>query len=102
GSRAGELLDRFGIRQLARARPRELSGGARQRVALARAVARAPKVLLLDEPTAALDAHTRAGVRAELEELLRGLGLPTLLVTHDFEDAAALADRVGVIIEGEL
>ena len=102
GSRAGELIERFGIRHLARARPRELSGGERQRVALARAVARDPKVLLLDEPTAALDAHTRAGVRAELEELLRELGLPTLLVTHDFEDAAALADRVGVIVEGEL
>jgi molybdate transport system ATP-binding protein len=59
-------------------------------------------VLLLDEPTAALDAHTRAGVRAELEQLLRELDLPTLLVTHDFEDAAALADRVGVLVEGQL
>jgi molybdate transport system ATP-binding protein len=101
-ARAGELLERFGIRHLARARPRELSGGERQRVALARALAREPKALLLDEPTAALDAHTRAGVRAELGELLRELGLPALLVTHDFEDAAALADRVGVLVEGEL
>jgi len=104
GSRArvDELLERFGIRHLARARPRELSGGERQRVALARALAREPKALLLDEPTAALDAHTRAGVRAELGELLRELGLPALLVTHDFEDAAALADRIGVLVEGEL
>jgi molybdopterin-binding protein len=101
-ARAGELLERFGIRHLARARPRELSGGERQRVALARALAREPQALLLDEPTAALDAHTRAGVRAELGELLRELGLPALLVTHDFEDAAALADRVGVLVEGEL
>jgi len=101
-ARAGELLERFGIRHLARARPRELSGGERQRVALARALAREPKALLLDEPTAALDAHTRAGVRAELGELLRELDLPALLVTHDFEDAAALADRVGVLVEGDL
>jgi molybdate transport system ATP-binding protein len=101
-ARAEELLERFGIRHLARARPRELSGGERQRVALARALAREPKALLLDEPTAALDAHTRAGVRAELGELLRQLGLPALLVTHDFEDAAALADRVGVLVDGEL
>ena len=100
--RAGELLDRFGIRHLAHARPRELSGGERQRVALARALAREPKALLLDEPVAALDAHTRAAVRAELGELLRELGLPALLVTHDFEDAAALADRVGVLVDGEL
>ena len=75
----------------------ELSGGERQRVALARALARDPALLLLDEPLSALDAHTRAGVRAELRELLDGLGLPTILVTHDFEDAATLAHRVGVI-----
>jgi molybdate transport system ATP-binding protein len=100
--RAPELLERFGIAQLARARPGELSGGERQRVALARALARDPAVLLLDEPMAALDAHTRAGVRAELQELLRELGLPTILVTHDFEDAAALADRVGVLSEGRV
>jgi molybdate transport system ATP-binding protein len=100
--RVAELLDRFGIAHLARARPGELSGGERQRVALARALARDPAVLLLDEPMAALDAHTRAGVRAELQELLRELGLPAILVTHDFEDAAALADRVGVLSEGRV
>ncbi len=82
--------------------PAELSGGERQRVALARALARDPGVLLLDEPLSALDAHTKAAVRAELQELLRELGLPTLLVTHDYEDAAALADQVGVIVEGRL
>jgi molybdate transport system ATP-binding protein len=100
--RAAELLERFRIAHLAKARPGELSGGERQRVALARALARDPAVLLLDEPMAALDAHTRAGVRAELQELLRELALPTILVTHDFEDAAALADRVGVIAEGKV
>jgi molybdate transport system ATP-binding protein len=100
--RVRELLERLRISHLARAKPRELSGGERQRVALARALARRPRVLLLDEPLAALDAHTRTEVRAELQGLLRDLRLPTLLVTHDFEDAAALADRVGVMRDGRL
>ncbi|HLK46352.1 MAG TPA: ABC transporter ATP-binding protein, partial [Acidimicrobiales bacterium] len=99
---ADAYLDRFRIRHLEHARPGELSGGERQRVALARALARDPAVLLLDEPLSALDAHTRVAVRAELQELLRDLGLPVLLVSHDFDDAAALTDRVGVIIEGRL
>ena len=96
------LLERFRIGDLASARIDELSGGERQRVALARALARDPALLLLDEPLSALDTHTRAGVRAELRELLDELGLPTILVTHDFEDAATLAHRVGVISEGEV
>lgn len=98
----GDLLDRLDIASLADARPGELSGGERQRVALARALAREPDVLLLDEPLAALDAHTKSQVRGELSELLRDLGLPTLLVTHDYEDAAALADEVGVLVDGKL
>jgi molybdate transport system ATP-binding protein len=101
-SRARETLERFGIAHLAKARPRELSGGERQRVGLARALAREPDVLLLDEPLSALDAHTRAGVRAELRSILDRLDLPVLLVTHDFQDAAVLADRVGVLVEGRL
>jgi len=100
--RVEELLERFRISHLARTRPGELSGGERQRVALARALARDPGVLLLDEPLAALDAHTKADVRVELQELLRGFELPTLIVTHDYEDAAALADIVGVIVDGDL
>jgi molybdate transport system ATP-binding protein len=100
--RVGELLERFRISHLAGARPGDLSGGERQRVALARALARDPAVLLLDEPLSALDAHTRSIVRGELAELVRELRLPTLLVTHDFEDAAALADRVGVIVNGRI
>jgi molybdate transport system ATP-binding protein len=96
------LLERFRIGRLASAHPQELSGGERQRVALARALAREPAALLLDEPLAALDAHTKTEVRHELAELLRELALPTLLVTHDYEDAAALADEVGVLVEGRL
>jgi molybdate transport system ATP-binding protein len=101
-ARADELLERFRISHLAAARPGELSGGERQRVALARALARDPRVLLLDEPLSALDAHTKDAVRLELQELLQAFELPTLIVTHDYEDAAALAETVGVIVEGEL
>jgi molybdate transport system ATP-binding protein len=100
--RVDEFLERFRISHLADAKPGELSGGERQRVALARALAREPGVLLLDEPLSALDAHTKATVRGELQELLREFALPTLLVTHDYEDAASLADNVGVIIDGRL
>jgi molybdate transport system ATP-binding protein len=100
--RVDEYLERFRISHLAQARPTELSGGERQRVALARALARDPGVLLLDEPLSALDAHTKVAVRGELQELLREFGLPTLLVTHDYEDAASLADEVGVIVDGRL
>jgi molybdate transport system ATP-binding protein len=96
------LLERFRIGHLAEARPGAISGGERQRVALARALARDPQVLLLDEPLAALDAHTRSAVRGELHELLGSLGLPVIVVTHDFEDAATLADRVGVLVNGRL
>jgi molybdenum ABC transporter ATP-binding protein len=100
--RVDELLERFRISHLARARPEELSGGERQRVALARALSRDPGALLLDEPLAALDAHTKAAVRAELQELLSDLELPTLIVTHDYEDAVALAGTVGVLVDGKL
>jgi molybdate transport system ATP-binding protein len=102
GGRGDALLWRLRIDDLRAAKPGELSGGERQRGALARALARRPKVLLLDEPLGALDPHTRGNVRAELHDLLHELDLPALLVTHDFEDAAALADRVGVVVEGKL
>jgi ABC-type sulfate/molybdate transport systems ATPase subunit len=101
-ARVRELLDRVRIAHLADERPGGLSGGERQRVAVARALARDPEVLLLDEPLSALDAHTRAVVRGELQDVLGALALPTLLVTHDFRDAAALADRIGVIVDGRL
>lgn len=97
-----ELLERFGVAHLADLRPGAISGGERQRVALARALARRPSVLLLDEPLAALDTLTRARVRGELQTLLPQLGLPTILVTHDFNDAASLGDRVGALQRGRI
>jgi molybdate transport system ATP-binding protein len=100
--RALELLDRFGVAHLADARPRTLSGGERQRVALARALARRPAALLLDEPLSALDARTRASAGRELGAVLRETGVPALLVTHDFTEAALLGDRVGVIDRGRV
>jgi molybdate transport system ATP-binding protein len=102
GAAADGLLERFGLDRLADAKPRNLSGGERQRVALARALARDPAVLLLDEPLSALDAHTRDTVRAELVELLREARRPTIVVTHDFEEAATLAARIGVLVDGRL
>jgi molybdate transport system ATP-binding protein len=101
-ARVGELLDRLGIASLARARPSELSAGERQRVALARALARDPKVLLFDEPTAALDAQTRSLVRAELRDALVELDLPTVIVTHDYEEAATLASKIAVMRDGKM
>jgi molybdate transport system ATP-binding protein len=101
-NRVEALLESFGIAHLAHERPGKLSGGERQRVALARALARDPRVLLLDEPLAALDSGTRGRVRSELAELLREIRLPTLLVTHDEEDAAILADRTAALHDGKL
>jgi molybdate transport system ATP-binding protein len=100
--RVDELLRRLRIDHLAAERPARLSGGERQRVALARALAREPDVLLLDEPLAALDPHTRTAIRGELLDLLGRLSLPTILVTHDFRDAAALADRIAVVLDGRV
>jgi molybdate transport system ATP-binding protein len=102
GARRDGLLERFGLARLANAKPGELSGGERQRVAVARALATDPSVLLLDEPLSALDAQTKSSVRLELHQLLREANRPTLVVTHDFEDAATLATRVGVLVRGRL
>jgi molybdenum ABC transporter ATP-binding protein len=101
-ARALALLERFGMEQLADARPEHLSGGERQRVALARALATDPQVLLLDEPLAALDARTRAAAGRELARTLRELEVPAVLVTHDFGEAALLGDEVAVIEAGRI
>jgi molybdate transport system ATP-binding protein len=100
--RALALLDRFGLGDRSDARPAQLSGGERQRVAVARALAREPSVLLLDEPLSALDPRTRASAARELIAVLRDTGVPTLLVTHDFAEAALLGDRVGILDGGTI
>jgi molybdate transport system ATP-binding protein len=97
-----DVLERFGIRELASAHPRDLSGGERQRVALARAVASDPVLLLLDEPVASLDAATKASISAELLTHLRALGLPAILVSHDFGDVLGMADRIAVMEDGRV
>jgi molybdate transport system ATP-binding protein len=97
-----DRLDRLGMRDRAEARPHELSGGERQRVALARALASSPRALLLDEPLSALDPRTRARAGRALAAALRQAGVPTLLVTHDFAEAALLGDRVAVIDAGRI
>lgn len=99
---AAEMLDRFGIANLADARPAELSGGERQRVALARALAAAPRVLLLDEPLSALDSATRKSSVRELHTLLGGIGIPIVLVTHSFDEAALLGDAIAVLDRGSI
>jgi molybdate transport system ATP-binding protein len=97
---AAGLLRRVGLSEHAAAKPRQLSGGQAQRVALARALAVRPRLLLLDEPLAALDAHTRLEVRSELRRQLAGFDGATVLVTHDPLDAMVLADRLVVIEDG--
>ncbi|HET8565618.1 MAG TPA: ABC transporter ATP-binding protein [Solirubrobacterales bacterium] len=100
--RAQELLDRFGIGALADASPGSLSSGERQRVALARALAAQPRALLLDEPLAALDPGSRRGALRELQAQLAGLSIPVLLVTHSYDEAALLAERIAVIDRGRV
>jgi molybdate transport system ATP-binding protein len=100
--RAHELLERFGLGERADARPADLSGGERQRVALARALAREPRALLLDEPLSALDTRTRGHASRALASALREAGVPALLVTHDFGEAALLGDRVAVLDAGRI
>lgn len=99
-ARVGELLERFGLSDLADRRPGQLSGGQQQRVALARALASDPRLLMLDEPLSALDAPTRQSLRTELRSLLLGTGVPSLLVTHDRAEALALGDHMIVVIDG--
>jgi molybdate transport system ATP-binding protein len=98
--RALATLDRFGVAGLAEARPGTMSGGERQRVALARTLAARPPLLLLDEPLAALDSTTRREAIGELRGVFAETGTPVVLVTHSFEEAAALAGELVVIDAG--
>lgn len=100
--RVGELIDLVHLNGLEHKRPAELSGGQRQRVALARAVAVRPRVLLLDEPLAALDAKLKESLRDELADLLRQLRITAIHVTHDQQEALAIADRLAVMHAGQI
>jgi iron(III) transport system ATP-binding protein len=100
--RVGELLALVGLEGQGRKFPAQLSGGQQQRVALARAIAPSPSVLLLDEPLSALDAQVRARLRMEVRSLQQRLGLTTLMVTHDQEEALAMADRILVMDGGRV
>ncbi|XVU23716.1 sulfate/molybdate ABC transporter ATP-binding protein [Actinoplanes sp. CA-054009] len=100
--RAREWLSRVGLSDHVRKKPRQLSGGQAQRVALARALAAEPKLLLLDEPLAALDARTRLDTRAQLRRHLSAFPGVTVLVTHDPLDALMLADRLVIVEEGRI
>jgi putative spermidine/putrescine transport system ATP-binding protein len=100
--RAGEMLELVGLSGFADRYAHQLSGGQQQRVALARALAIQPKVLLLDEPLSALDAKVRARLRDEIRRVQLEVGITTLFVTHDQEEALAIADRVGVMQSGRL
>ncbi|MET9904368.1 ABC transporter ATP-binding protein [Streptomyces sp. NPDC006446] len=101
-SRAAELLDLVGLGDKSERFPHQLSGGQQQRVALARALALRPRVLLLDEPLSALDAKVRLSLREEIRRLQLELGITTLFVTHDQEEALSMADRVAVMRAGRL
>jgi len=101
-SRTEKTLARVGLDRLAARWPHELSGGQHQRVALARAVVADTRLLLLDEPLSALDPATRSSVRRELAEILRRLELTTIIVTHDRDEAFQLADKIAVLVDGEL
>jgi putative spermidine/putrescine transport system ATP-binding protein len=97
-----EMLDLVGLSTQADRYPHQLSGGQQQRVALARALAIEPQVLLLDEPLSALDAKVRAQLRDQIRRIQLEVGITTLFVTHDQEEALAIADRVGVMREGRI
>jgi iron(III) transport system ATP-binding protein len=101
-ARVAELLALVKLSALADRHPGQLSGGQQQRVALARALAVDPALLLLDEPLSALDAKVRAELRGELRDLQRRLRIPTLMVTHDQEEAMALADRIACMNQGRI
>jgi len=101
-NRVNELLELVGLPEQGDKYPAQLSGGQQQRIALARAIASSPGLLLLDEPLSALDAKGRVRLRHEIKSLQRELGITTIMVTHDQEEAMAMADRIVVINEGRI
>lgn len=102
GTRVGEMLDIVGLGHLAGRFPHELSGGQQQRVALARALVTRPRALLLDEPLSALDAKVRVQLRDQIRAIQTELGITTIFVTHDQEEALAISDRVAVMNRGSI
>jgi iron(III) transport system ATP-binding protein len=100
--RVAELLELVGLHGMEGNYPAQLSGGQQQRVALARAMALSPELLLLDEPLSALDAQVRTMLRSEIRQLQQRLGITTLMVTHDQEEALTMADRILVMDKGRL
>jgi putrescine transport system ATP-binding protein len=100
--RVADMLDIVKLGELARRKPHQLSGGQRQRVALARALVKRPKLLLLDEPLAALDKKLREATQFELINIQEQLGVTFVVVTHDQEEAMTLASRIGVMDRGEI
>ena len=102
GGKVAEMLEAVGLGGLGKRYPHQLSGGQQQRVALARALAIEPAVVLLDEPFASLDAHLRASVRADVQDIFRRAGTTAVLVTHDQDEALSVADRVAALREGKI
>ena len=101
-ARVAELLELVGLPEQGKKYPAQLSGGQQQRIALARAIATNPGLLLLDEPLSALDAKVRVFLRHEVKELQRKLGITTVMVTHDQEEALSMADRIVVMNHGTI
>jgi putative spermidine/putrescine transport system ATP-binding protein len=101
-ARVAEMLDLIKLPKLADRYPYQMSGGQQQRVALARAIATKPQILLLDEPLSALDAKIRVSLRDDIRALQRDLGITTIYVTHDQEEALSMSDRIVVMSEGRM
>ncbi len=100
--RVNDILEKIDLKHIKHKYPKQLSGGQQQRVALARAVVLSPKILLLDEPLSALDAKVRESLRKEIKTLQKELGITTIMVTHDQEEALTMSDKIVVMNKGEI